>query len=401
MYDEISDDVYKLPILVVDDDAVYCELVHYTLSLKGFKNVYCVYSGEEALEQLDAFRPDLIIMDAKLPGMSGMECCRRIRLDRKNNAMPILFHTSVEKENICMQAFAAGATDLIVKPLLADELYARVKVHLQNHSLHQHTIKYRERVANELESARQLQLSILPQPAEIEGLRKSRGLDIASYFRPSSELGGDYWGVKSLPKDQTVLWLVDFSGHGVASAIHTFRLHSYLMEIVEHSAEHTMSAINDKLGQMVMRGQFATMFYGVVDTGRNILHYSCASCPNPIVLPAKEPPFMLDGTGLPLGICAQNYERKTIPFREGDCLILYSDALIETRSSSEQFMTEDDILAYVKDFRFEAAEQIKDGLLKLFRQHAASAPVDDLTLCVVKRVAHSALEGRSIRRFFG
>lgn len=94
--------------------------------------VWTAYSGAEALEKI-AGRPDLILLDINMPGMDGLELCRRVRAFV---ACPILFLTARVESADTIDGFRAGADDYIVKPFDLDELGARVAAHLRREQRH-------------------------------------------------------------------------------------------------------------------------------------------------------------------------------------------------------------------------------------------------------------------------
>lgn len=379
---DLHSQIYASPILIVDDNEINRIFISKTLQARGFTKLLCVASAEEALEQIDKFRPSLLILDVRMPGMDGFECCAAIRSQPRYQDLPILIQTTITEPELRVKAFQQGATDFISKPIYPDELCARVTVHLEKlHSL-KTLQKYKQRVELELESARDLQQAILPSIHELEDVKRRSGIDIASYFEPSSEIGGDFWGMKTLFPHQTALWIVDFSGHGVASALNAFRLQAYLMEYTTTNARpgEYLSQMNDKMLHLLLRGQFATMFYGIVDTQSNRLFYACACAPHPIILrKSSGKAEMIDGSGNPLGLGMHLYPTQSIPFFPGDTLLLYSDALTETPNAQGEYISEENIMALMENHKDYPPNVIKKELLAYFKAHAGRASYDDLT----------------------
>jgi two-component system phosphate regulon response regulator PhoB len=113
-------------VLVVDDDRHVQTVVSAMLSASGFE-VSSVGTAEEAFDHLQQRRVDLLVLDWNLPGMSGLDLCKRLR--GESNALgklPILFLTAHSSSQDVSQAFAAGADDFVSKPFRAPELGARV-----------------------------------------------------------------------------------------------------------------------------------------------------------------------------------------------------------------------------------------------------------------------------------
>lgn len=386
MQPAISGAVNHLPILIVDDNEMNRMVIIRALQRHNFQNIMAVDSAQKALDLLDEFKPELLILDIMMPEMDGYECCERIRCNPHYQDLPILVQTALSEPEARVKAFSCGATDFVSKPIFPDELYARVRVHLQNREYLKNLKRYKARIESELESARLLQQSILPQAGEIEKIQQSFSIEIAAHFEPSSEIGGDFWGVKQLSSQQVALWMVDLSGHGVAAAMNAFRLQAHLQEHSDYESlpGDYMSHLNDKLYRLLMRGQFATMFYGVVDAEDDKLHFACACSPHPIIVRATGAE-LLDGSGLPLGIASNKYTFQSVNFRSGETLILYSDALLETPDSNGNFITENDLLTQIKAFDGDSANNILNRILQYYTNHTGGLITDDLTLSICKR----------------
>jgi two-component system KDP operon response regulator KdpE len=114
-------------ILVVDDEPQIRRVMLTTLASQGY-SVIEVRSGEEALEQVRDTRPDLILLDVNLPGISGLETCREIRAISDS---PIIMLTVRNTERDKVQALDAGADDYVVKPFGVEELMARIRAALR------------------------------------------------------------------------------------------------------------------------------------------------------------------------------------------------------------------------------------------------------------------------------
>ena len=88
-------------------------------------------SGERALLQVSHRRPDLILLDAMMPGLDGFETCRRLKADPATTHLPVLFMTALTDTAACLAGFAAGAVDYISKPFEPEEVLARLRVQLE------------------------------------------------------------------------------------------------------------------------------------------------------------------------------------------------------------------------------------------------------------------------------
>jgi two-component system, OmpR family, phosphate regulon response regulator PhoB len=112
-------------VLIVDDDDDLMNVLSAMLRGAGF-DVASAFSAEEAFDRLRSSRPSLVVLDWNLPGMNGLDFCRRLRRDASLARLPILFLTAHSSTQDVVAAFAAGADDFVSKPFRAPELSARV-----------------------------------------------------------------------------------------------------------------------------------------------------------------------------------------------------------------------------------------------------------------------------------
>ena len=113
-------------ILVVDDTPANVKLLVDVLTAKGF-DVTAAVSGEEALDKVAQERPDLILLDIMMPGLSGYEVCKRLRANPETTLLPVVLCTSLDPNQERIKGIEAGADDFVTKPINRPELLARVK----------------------------------------------------------------------------------------------------------------------------------------------------------------------------------------------------------------------------------------------------------------------------------
>lgn len=113
-------------ILIVEDDPALVELLTYNLESEGFETEVA-NDGEAAVLALDERPPDMVILDWMLPGLSGIDVCRRIRKAPRSRALPVIMLTARGEERDKVQGLEVGADDYMVKPFSPGELIARVR----------------------------------------------------------------------------------------------------------------------------------------------------------------------------------------------------------------------------------------------------------------------------------
>lgn len=117
-------------ILVVDDEETIVELISFNLEKEGFI-VDTATDGQEALLKIAARKPDLIVLDWMLPGLDGLDICRRIRQNPDTTDIPVIMLTARGEEVDRILGLELGASDYVTKPFSPRELAARVKAQLR------------------------------------------------------------------------------------------------------------------------------------------------------------------------------------------------------------------------------------------------------------------------------
>ena len=117
-------------VLLIEDEPDIRDMLNFALSRAGFQ-VWESDTAEDAMRKLDGLLPNLLIIDWMLPGMSGVELARRLRLDTHTASLPIIMLTARGEEADKLKSFDSGVDDYIVKPFSPRELIARVKALLR------------------------------------------------------------------------------------------------------------------------------------------------------------------------------------------------------------------------------------------------------------------------------
>ena len=121
----------KQNILVVDDEPQITRVLKTTLSSQGY-GIRTASDGEEALQAMSEWPPDLIVTDLRMPNMDGLELCREVR---KTSQVPIIVLSVKGEDSIKVQALDAGADDYVTKPFSMSELTARIRAALRRASV--------------------------------------------------------------------------------------------------------------------------------------------------------------------------------------------------------------------------------------------------------------------------
>jgi CheY-like chemotaxis protein len=121
-------------ILVAEDEADIRELVAFSLANIGGFQVIKARNGVEALELARAELPDLILMDVRMPKMTGVEACARLKMIPETENIPVVFLSAMGQEQEIQQGMQVGAAEYILKPFAPDVLMDKVRDILESHN---------------------------------------------------------------------------------------------------------------------------------------------------------------------------------------------------------------------------------------------------------------------------
>src|SRR5215216_6187007 len=215
-----SDAGQPASILAVDDTPANLQVLAGMLKDRGYK-VRPVPGGKLALLAAKRDPPDLIFLDINMPEMNGYELCEHLKADDRLAGIPVIFISALTEQLDKVKAFAIGGVDYITKPFQMEELHARVETHLKLRRLqieleasNARLAKANGRMSRDLKAAARIQEMFLPRAAP-----RVPGMEFAWIFRPCDELAGDGLNIIPLGDGKVGLYILDVSGHGVASAL--------------------------------------------------------------------------------------------------------------------------------------------------------------------------------------
>lgn len=113
-------------ILIAEDERDIRDLIAFTLRFAGHE-VFAATNGEEALEMAPRVNPDIVLMDVRMPRMTGYEACRAMKTNPDLKDIPVVFLSAKGQESEIQQGLDAGAEDYLLKPFAPDQLTTRVK----------------------------------------------------------------------------------------------------------------------------------------------------------------------------------------------------------------------------------------------------------------------------------
>jgi len=230
---------------------------------------------------------------------------------------------------------------------------------------------------------------LLPSDDLLDHMRRTYNLDIASQFIVPPPFGGDLWGLIELTEKRLAIFSADISGHGSKIAPITRWLHGLIHEQVKIDTDPVvmLTTLNEILVETLPRGKFVTFFYGVFDLSDSELYFATSATTPPILcLSIHSTATLLPADGVPLGFSLDSeYEPRQVSFPSGGCLVLYSDALIETPHPPHAIFDPESLANFIADHsRLPNAQAKVDAIMQKLDLNKNELS-DDLTLVVIRR----------------
>ena len=399
----------RLHVLLVEDDPVGARIL--TRTLENVPSPLFAITHEASLAGATArvagSEPfDVAILDLNLPDSAGISTLAA--LQHAAPALPIVVMTGEGDPGVAELALEVGAQDYLVKGETSERIVTRsiryaitrkladLERQAISDRLNANLAAENKRLDEESALARAMQFSLLPGRDKLAHYPRTRGLAVESFFEPSEQIGGDLWGCAELDALRTIFFSFDFSGHGVGAALNVFRLHALMSElggqIIDPAA--TLSRLNKTLVTLLPRGQYATIFLGVVDNAAGTLTWSAGGAPPPFLIDREGRLETLDSKGKPLGLSGSaHYTNRAVPFPEGSSLFLYSDALTESPVKGGEMLGEKGLADLVRRFHGASGVDVA-ALIAEFLKNVTSPVEDDMTAVAVARLEVPALAAR-------
>lgn len=367
--------VERSSFVILEDD---CRAIRYFVSSNGAQ--YQIDLDDSVIAHVVRTGDPLIVYnldnEEELPFIQKRESYRTksflsIPLKLDNKILGVLSVT----DRISAQAF--DAFDLRVLSTIAQQvavMYDSIRVYGE--------LLERKKIDHDLEIAAEIQrqsLSVIPENVQ--------GLSIGGFINPARYIGGDFFEVTEFNGRFLSIAVGDISGKGIPAAIFLGTVRNALRhEIIRNNMpEGLFRNVNRWVCRESANGMFCTFFYALIDREDHLIHYSSAGH-NPQVFysDADDSFASIRTVGKPFGIMTEsNYRSKSIPYKPGDLLVLFTDGLIEQGAASEFTMEEmEDILRKNKD---NSAGEIAAHFERIVTRRTEDVePHDDSALIVVK-----------------
>lgn len=354
--------------------------------------------GNEGIELLRKSKPDCMLIDLQITGMSGKAILEAVM--NESPQTPTVVLADADHMGEVINALKHGATDYVTKPITDMTVleHAIAKTLERSRLVEQNRI-YKEKleIANQAlkknldileqdqEAGRSVQMRLLPeQDVKFADYVFSHGVD------PSLYLSGDFVDYFKVNDEHIAFYIADVSGHGASSAFVTVLLKSLIALSLTHYQYQNDTTILEpdkllsKIGAEIHSaklGKYLTIVYGVIDLKNDQLTYSIGGhYPNPILVEKGQSRF-LEGKGFPVGIMKQStFQKLTLTIPKGAHLVMFSDGITEILPQKELSEKEKFILSMVA----EDSVSVDSFRKRLGLENKKGLP-DDVTMLILSR----------------
>jgi len=370
-------------ILIAEDEFTSRSILTAVLKKLGHQ-VLVTENGAEAWQAMQhAGAPKLAILDWMMPGMDGIEVCRRVRtLETDLPPYIVMLTAKAEKADI-IAGLEAGANDYLAKPFDLGELRARVDVGIRMIEMQTSLLDARKKIDEALKAAGKIQHSLLPTQLPV-----FRQVEFAWKFAPCDAVGGDIFNIVPLDANHIGMYMLDVAGHGPPSAMISVLVYQLMNAhtgvLVDHTVnppairdpEAVLNILDREFPLMRFRRHF-TIIYAVLDLASSSMTYSNAAHCTPIILPCANDLKLLTTSGTVIGLNAIPFGQETVAMAPGDKLVIFSDGVIEMENAAHEFFGEERLYQVLRANRTVAAADLVHALYTEAMSYAGTQPVAD------------------------
>jgi serine phosphatase RsbU (regulator of sigma subunit) len=400
----------RFKILIVDDELFNVDYLEQEMEDLGYDTV-SAYNGQEALEQVAAEAPDLILLDIMMPVMDGFEVLSRLKADTIWRNLPVVIISAISDMGSIARGIEMGAEDYLPKPFDPVLLNARLSSCLEKKRLRDQEQLYLQGLERELEIGRQIQAGFLP-----DELPQHPDWNIAASLQAAREVAGDFYDSFYLAKVERIgLILGDVCDKGVGAALYMALFRSLLRAIshldyfagwgeedasAEVPREHVSTTTAAKLRNTVTlanryiadtHGQsnmFATVFFGMLDPVMGSLVYVNAGHEPPIVFNEAGIKTRLQPTGPVVGLFPDmEFLVEETLLEPGDTLLVFSDGVTDTENANGEFFGERALLFLLAESHETPTSSLLELIATQLQEYRGGAKqLDDVTMLAVQRI---------------
>ena len=351
---------------------------------KNNMRVTALKSGMALLDYIKTNKPDLILLDIKMPGLDGFETMRRLQEQMNpSEKIPVIFLTADDSQDAETHGLALGAMDFIKKPFIPDVLVLRVRhtidlVRLQ-HDLEQEN----ERIRSELAMASRIQSAMLP--GIFPAFPERKEFDIYASMDPVRGVGGDFFDFFFIDRDHLCLLIADVSGKGIPAALFMMASKIILADNAKSgkSPAQILQDTNEAICANNPEEMFVTVWLGILDISTGLLTTANAGHEYPALMHADgQFELFRDRHGLVVGgMPGVKYHEHSLQMYPGSKLFVYTDGVPEATDAENALFGTTRMLEALNAHANESPKQILHGVRQAVNEFVSDMEqFDDLTM---------------------
>jgi sigma-B regulation protein RsbU (phosphoserine phosphatase) len=382
-------------LLVVDDNEDNRYTLLQRLKRHGYTNVSTAVNGREALEQLRDQAFDLVLLDVIMPELTGYEVLERLKSDERLRHIPVIMISALAQLESVVRCIELGAEDYLAKPFNPILLRARVSASLEKKRLRDETAAHLARVQSELDSARDIQLGLVPDTFPVP--TPEAPVEIFATLQPARQVGGDLYDFFFLDPHTLCLVVADVSDKGAPAALfmaHTSSMIRIVATLLRTPAggrptpAEVMASVNEELCRGNRAGMFVTVFFAMLDLSSGALSFCNAGHNAPYVIDRERHVVALNGVrSKPLGIRRSfTYATSTTTLAAGDCLFVFTDGITEAVDGTGDFFEDHRLQEILRATAGRDAEQVVGAVIGGVRAFAGATPQSDDIAAMAVRI---------------
>lgn len=376
-------------VLVADDNAVDRKVLSTIVKAAGYEVTDAV-DGHDALEKFYACKPDMVLLDALMPGKDGFAVAQEIKSVNGEDFTPVIFLTSLTDARDLAKCVDAGGDDFLSKPYNRVILQAKLSAMSRMREMHKTVQSQRDKI-----SQHHMQLVADQEAAKavFDNIAHSRQLEcdyIRHLLSPLAVFNGDVLLAALTPSNKLNLLLGDFTGHGLAAAIGAMPLADvfYGMSAKGFVLEEILKECNRKLGSVLPSGYFCCATMLTFDFDRRTIEFWNGGLPSVYLKEAASHQMVpLPSENLPLGILSHDdfsSETLVIEAAVGDRVFLATDGVIEARDQTGDYFGAERLEAIIAASETsEVFDTVRKSVLNFTGDRDRD---DDLTMVEVRMV---------------
>lgn len=386
----------KEKLLVINDDTNVRDIICMFLKSKSF-DVFDACDGYQGIEQAILHSPDLILLDVMMPEIDGYATCVQLKKNSKTKDIPVIFLSSLSDPKDKIKGLESGGVDFVTRVEDRGELLARVETHLKISSLNRE-IKQRnaELIDKQIQLDKDLEMAAAIQRSLLPGLKfESPHVNVAWKCLPCEQIGGDIFNIAPINDCYTSFYILDVSGHGVASAMVTVAISQFMHQFVYNPTDSFAKNIMN-LPRMVIENlnkefpyerfnEFFTIFYMILNTQTGEVSYCNGGHPPSVLLHENKPLETMNGKNMAIGLTDGSYSTESIQLSKNDKIILYTDGIIECPNREGEFYSQNRFHEFLEGIKQQSPQNIVDSICKDLTVFAGGSPqLDDISVMVIE-----------------